>query len=1100
MKNLLGKWNIYLIFLYITVILLFKENAFAGGTVFVSTSPSGASIYFDGGYVGSSPVSLGGIPPGTHSVSASMSGYETGYTSVTVEEGLDAYASITLYPLPEPTAVPTKRPSKGTLYIGSDPPGASISIDGAGYGIAPTSVSLSPGSHTVSFYLEGYESSYRRVYIEGGGSTSVSATLIKSLKPGKLVITSTPAEADVYIDNNKKGKTSFSKDMNPGKYTVKLIKQNYKPFVQEVKIEEEKTFTLIAKLIGKPGVIIIKNKPEGATVFIDGKDKADVVELPGVPTGAHLIEIKKEGHENYSKEFSLKPGQKLVIDVTMEKLPEITPALEPTFTPVSEEVTPTALVEPNSSLPFIDNKYLLILLFVVLFLFLGGVIAFLTLFHKRKKKAIPDEKNKPRIFKGKRTGEVIKSDEVEIVREFSVESLLDASEVQEDDEDDEESPPYRPIGPYRESVKSIYPSSVEDMSPFEEKIQSISGFKPYKDKEDTIEEEPKNIPRRPHYNTYDMEQEEPVADKEESCYRKDGFDLKGEIGNNYGGLSIPQVRRPSSEEEVYEERQRLEIKRPFTGGREKEYYEEPSRLEVRRPSSEEEVYKERQRLEIKRPFTGGREEEYYEEPSRLEVRRPSSEEEVYEERQRVEKRTVEIQVEPYLERPRLNVKKPITQSTVQESMIRPQITPVDINPELVTEKRKEFSKGFLKPKRETREVSEGIFPRSISRETADVGLKSQETYDVGDKIEKKFMPVSAEQITTPTNELEPRMTSVVKEELPYKTYMRQNNLNQTDETSEIEEILKRVYLSTKRQVPARAHMILGDYEIIEKIGSGSMAKVYKAKRNFTNEIVAVKIPYEHLLNDEDFINRFFQEANKCKEINHPNIAKVYDAASNEDCIYMIMEFVDAMTLREILRLSGITNMDVLWSINFIIKICEGLNYLHSKRIIHSDIKPENIMVSPTGELKIMDYVTFKSVAQIGPTKGGFFAGTPHYMPPEVLSKDGVDERSDIYSLGIVFYELITGGVPFSGSNPLVIMKKHKEEEPLLLRKIVPSIPEEIEKIVLKMIAKAPRDRFSSVRVVSALLSGYLTMRATDKNYLKPKPFNYASDSYDNLNP
>ncbi|OQA17814.1 MAG: Serine/threonine-protein kinase PrkC [bacterium ADurb.Bin363] len=792
--------------------------------------------------------------------------------------------------------------------------------------------------------------------------------------------------------------------------------------MQEVKIEEEKTFTLIAKLIGKPGVIIIKNKPEGATVFIDGKDKADVVELPGVPTGAHLIEIKKEGHENYSKEFSLKPGQKLVIDVTMEKLPEITPALEPTFTPVSEEVTPTALVEPNSSLPFIDNKYLLILLFVVLFLFLGGVIAFLTLFHKRKKKAIPDEKNKPRIFKGKRTGEVIKSDEVEIVREFSVESLLDASEVQEDDEDDEESPPYRPIGPYRESVKSIYPSSVEDMSPFEEKIQSISGFKPYKDKEDTIEEEPKNIPRRPHYNTYDMEQEEPVADKEESCYRKDGFDLKGEIGNNYGGLSIPQVRRPSSEEEVYEERQR------------------------------------------------------------------------------VEKRTVEIQVEPYLERPRLNVKKPITQSTVQESMIRPQITPVDINPELVTEKRKEFSKGFLKPKRETREVSEGIFPRSISRETADVGLKSQETYDVGDKIEKKFMPVSAEQITTPTNELEPRMTSVVKEELPYKTYMRQNNLNQTDETSEIEEILKRVYLSTKRQVPARAHMILGDYEIIEKIGSGSMAKVYKAKRNFTNEIVAVKIPYEHLLNDEDFINRFFQEANKCKEINHPNIAKVYDAASNEDCIYMIMEFVDAMTLREILRLSGITNMDVLWSINFIIKICEGLNYLHSKRIIHSDIKPENIMVSPTGELKIMDYVTFKSVAQIGPTKGGFFAGTPHYMPPEVLSKDGVDERSDIYSLGIVFYELITGGVPFSGSNPLVIMKKHKEEEPLLLRKIVPSIPEEIEKIVLKMIAKAPRDRFSSVRVVSALLSGYLTMRATDKNYLKPKPFNYASDSYDNLNP
>ncbi len=220
--------------------------------------------------------------------------------------------------------------------------------------------------------------------------------------------------------------------------------------------------------------------------------------------------------------------------------------------------------------------------------------------------------------------------------------------------------------------------------------------------------------------------------------------------------------------------------------------------------------------------------------------------------------------------------------------------------------------------------------------------------------------------------------------------------------------------------------------------------------------------------------------------------------SNEDSLYMIMEFVDAMTLRELLRLSGISNMDVVWAINFVIKVCEGLNYLHSRRVVHSDIKPENLMVSPDGNVKIMEYVTVKSVEQIGPTKGGFFAGSPHYMPCELLSKDGGDERSDIYSLGIVFYELLTGNVPFSGGNPLIIMKKHKEEEPVPPRKIVPSIPEEIEKIVLKMLAKAPRDRFSSVRVVSALLSGYLTMRATDKSYLKPKPINYSSNSYDNF--
>ena len=386
-----------------------------------------------------------------------------------------------------------------------------------------------------------------------------------------------------------------------------------------------------------------------------------------------------------------------------------------------------------------------------------------------------------------------------------------------------------------------------------------------------------------------------------------------------------------------------------------------------------------------------------------------------------------------------------------------------------------------------------------------LGARQGDSGEDGSNVSRRaFKPIGAEKFTRSTNELEAVQKTGTNERQIYKTepdnLIHQSGLSQGQALADMDmdEILKRVYLSTRRQVPTKANMLLGNYTVTEKIGSGSMAKVYKATYTDTGEIVAIKIPYEHLLNDEGFINRFFQETDKYKELNHPNIVKVYDALSNEDSIYMIMEFVDAMTLRELLRLSGISNMDVLWAINFVIKVCEGLNYLHSRRIIHSDIKPENLMVSPESNVKIMEYVTVKSVDQIGPTKGGFFAGSPHYMPCELLSKDGGDERSDIYSLGVVFYELITGNVPFSGSNPLIIMKKHKEEEPIPPRKIVPSIPEEIEKIVLKMLAKAPRDRFSSVRVVSALLSGYLTMRATDKSYLKPKPINYSSNSYDNF--
>ncbi len=1236
--------------LFISLLLFsLSQRVSAEGVIVVTTSPSGADIYFAGTYVGNSSATLSGYPPGTYSFSASMSGYETGYTTVVLEKGLDAYGTIYLTALPEPTR-PTKKPTEapykppekaeGYVHISSSPAGASVSVDGSYRGTAPTGVTLSRGSHSVTFYLEGYESSSQSVWVEGGGNAYVHAELIKSQKAGKLVIKSSPDGAIVYINENKSGKTPYNKEHNPGKYTVKLQKKNYIIFKQQVIIEEEKTKQLSIELKPLPGSISIKGNPEGATVFLNGKEKGSIpCVIKKISTGTHVLDVKQEGYNTYSSKIKVSAGENVSLDITLTEYIKPTPTEEPS--PVEE--TPTVSAEETPAPPFAgQSSILLIILLVAIIFFVGTIIVLIKLQHKRKK-GKPLQKSEPELLNKQIDGKFFpeKSRQEQIpnvttVREFSFDELLKPQEhfIEEEFEDEVDD----------ESYDDAEGTEEEEHRPY-----SHGSLKEYK----------KPSQRKDTYRTYEMEQ---LYERDEEDYFEDteeehvGFPVPSNsvMGDNYGNHTGSDVRKAVDE---YAERPRLDVRKPVDEYEERpsqakrkavdgyaerpgfdvrkpvdEYEERPSQakrkavdgyaerpgfdvrkpvdeyeerpgqakrkavdeyaerpgfdvrklvdeyeerpgqakrkavdeyaerpgLDVRKPVGEYEErpgqvkrkavdeYAERPGLDVRKPVGEYEErpgqvkrkavDEYAERP-RLDVRKPVGEYEErpgqakrkavdeyeerpgydmrkavdeYAERPRLDVRKPVLSGgETYSERPRLDVKKPVITSPQEETRHSRELSlqeqRIEFNPQMVLEKRKEFSKGFLKPRRETNEI-ESVLTNKLPKERLDtLAARQGDSGEDGSNVSRRaFKPIGAENFTRSTNELEVVQRTGTNERQIYKTepdnLIHQSGLSQGQALSDMDmdEILKRVYLSTRRQVPTKANMLLGNYTVTEKIGSGSMAKVYKATYTDTGEIFAIKIPYEHLLNDEGFINRFFQETDKYKELNHPNIVKVYDALSNEDSIYMIMEFVDAMTLRELLRLSGISNMDVVWAINFVIKVCEGLNYLHSRRIIHSDIKPENLMVTPESNVKIMEYVTVKSVDQIGPTKGGFFAGSPHYMPCELLSKDGGDERSDIYSLGVVFYELITGNVPFSGSNPLIIMKKHKEEEPIPPRKIVPSIPEEIEKIVLKMLAKAPRDRFSSVRVVSALLSGYLTMRATDKSYLKPKPINYSSNSYDNF--
>ncbi|MEQ8225266.1 MAG: PEGA domain-containing protein, partial [Candidatus Eremiobacterota bacterium] len=392
MKYLPVYSKIYMCLFMSLFLFSISDMVLAEGVIVVTTSPPGADIYFSGTYVGNSSATITGYPPGTYSFSASMSGYETGYTTVVLEKGLDGYGTIYLTALPEPTRAtkePTEAPYKpaekteGYVYISSSPAGASVSVDGSYRGTAPTGVTLSKGSHTVTFYLEGYESSSQSVWVDGGGETSVTAELVKSQKAGKLVIKSSPDGAIVYINENKSGKTPYNKEHNPGKYTVKLQKKNYAVFKQEVTIEEEKTKQLSIELKPLPGSISIKGAPRGATVLLDGKEKGSIpCVINKISTGTHVLDVKQEGYNTYNSKIKVSAGEKVSLDITLTEYIKPTPVEEPS--PVEE--TPTAGAEETPAPPFAgQSSILLIILLVAIVFFVGTIIVLIKLQKKRKK-------------------------------------------------------------------------------------------------------------------------------------------------------------------------------------------------------------------------------------------------------------------------------------------------------------------------------------------------------------------------------------------------------------------------------------------------------------------------------------------------------------------------------------------------------------------------------------------------------------------------------------------------------------------------------------------------------------------------------------------
>ena len=249
------------------------------------------------------------------------------------------------------------------------------------------------------------------------------------------------------------------------------------------------------------------------------------------------------------------------------------------------------------------------------------------------------------------------------------------------------------------------------------------------------------------------------------------------------------------------------------------------------------------------------------------------------------------------------------------------------------------------------------------------------------------------------------------------------------------------------------------YEILEKIGNGGMATVYKAQDTVLKRYVAVKVLREEFTTDEEFIRRFNTEAQSAASLAHPNIVSIYDVGTEDNIYYIVMELIQGKTLKEIIDEDGV--LPWKWSLDIAIQIASALEVAHKNNIVHRDIKPHNIIITEDGVAKVTDFGIAKAVSNSTITAFGTTIGSVHYFSPEHARGGYTDAKSDLYSLGVVMYEMLTGRVPFDADTPVSIALKHMQEKPIEPIKLNPAIPYSVNKIIMKAMEKDLNLRYQS---------------------------------------
>ncbi len=288
----------------------------------------------------------------------------------------------------------------------------------------------------------------------------------------------------------------------------------------------------------------------------------------------------------------------------------------------------------------------------------------------------------------------------------------------------------------------------------------------------------------------------------------------------------------------------------------------------------------------------------------------------------------------------------------------------------------------------------------------------------------------------------------------------------------------------------KGQKINGRYEIIRSIGEGGMANVYLGYDTILDRNVAIKILRGDLSNDEKFVRRFQREALSASSLAHPNIVEMYDVGEDDNIYYIVMEYVEGKTLKQLLKKRG--SLTLSEAIDIMLQITDGMAHAHNSYIIHRDLKPQNIMIKDDGQIKITDFGIAMALNATQLTQTNSVMGSVHYLPPEQASGKGCTIKSDIYSMGIIFYELLTGSLPFRGENAVEIALKHMRDPLPDLREENPSIPQSIENIILKSTAKNPKNRYDDAKSMHDDL-----LTALDDDRINEEPYKYKYPENDN---
>lgn len=265
----------------------------------------------------------------------------------------------------------------------------------------------------------------------------------------------------------------------------------------------------------------------------------------------------------------------------------------------------------------------------------------------------------------------------------------------------------------------------------------------------------------------------------------------------------------------------------------------------------------------------------------------------------------------------------------------------------------------------------------------------------------------------------------------------------------------------------------GRYELLERIGSGGMSVVYKAKDRALGRIVAVKMMHESFTNDKGFLKRFQQEAHAAANLAHPNIVTVHDIGQDAYKHYIVMEFVEGQTLKEIVRSYNDESMPISRTLDLIIQVCNGIGYAHRANLVHCDVKPQNIIVTVDERVKVADFGIARAISTATQVQQvSQVWGTPQYFSPEQAAGDAPTPASDVYAIGIILFEMLTGHLPFAAESHTAMALKHLHTPPPLVTEFNPAVPSQLAQIINKLLAKEPAGRYRTAGQLGRILTTY----------------------------